>query len=454
MPPSCPKRRRRPPAADGARGSARGTLAGDQRELGGPIQALDPRLLAQRGRRSAHRPPRDELDRAGGWPCSGWPCRRGGAPGVAARRCSSPCRASRRRSAACRPRRRPSPIDTPRARAMPARRSARRSARGARDAAACGSGASLTGAACIVRSRTSRQESPSLSSAGRPMIERGRELDGLQHDAVGDRVGRRDVVGAGEHGDAGGLEDADVGGRRGHDAVTLTANSTPAARRRRPARPSPKAISSSQQDSHCSAQAASCATVASAGAARVREHAQRRRAGAQRAARGASSSARRRLARDRAAGGTSTRREPRAATSASERRERDEQQRAVVAVEHVARSTASRRRGSPSASRLSSVCETIVPSTTGSVSRARPRRRATISAREGSPRRAGSVADISTPMNVPCIASRRFARAPGRRGGEDRVPGERARRTSRRTSARARRGPGRAWRRAARRARA
>ena len=50
-----------------------------------------------------------------------------------------------------------------------------------------------------------------------------------------------------------------------------------------------------------------------------------------------------------------------------------------------------------------------MPSTTGSVSRARPRRRATISAREGSPRRAGSVADISTPMNVPCIASRRLA---------------------------------------------
>ena len=61
------------------------------------------------------------------------------------------------------------------------------------------------------------------------------------------------------------------------------------------------------------------------------------------------------------------------------------------------------------ASRLSSVCETIVPSTSGRVSRARPSRRETISAREGSPRRAGSVADMSTPMNVPCIASRRLA---------------------------------------------
>ncbi len=63
-----------------------------------------------------------------------------------------------------------------------------------------------------------------------------------------------------------------------------------------------------------------------------------------------------------------------------------------------------------SASRFRSVWETIVPSTTGSVSRARPRRRATISAREGSPRRAGSVVDMSTPMNVPCIASLRLAR--------------------------------------------
>ncbi len=50
-----------------------------------------------------------------------------------------------------------------------------------------------------------------------------------------------------------------------------------------------------------------------------------------------------------------------------------------------------------------------MPSTTGSVSRGRPMRRATISAREGSPRRAGSVADISTPMKVPCSASRRRA---------------------------------------------
>ena len=58
-----------------------------------------------------------------------------------------------------------------------------------------------------------------------------------------------------------------------------------------------------------------------------------------------------------------------------------------------------------SASTLSSVWETSVPTTTGSASRGRPSRRATISAREGSPRRAGSVADISTPTAVPCQAS-------------------------------------------------
>ena len=66
-----------------------------------------------------------------------------------------------------------------------------------------------------------------------------------------------------------------------------------------------------------------------------------------------------------------------------------------------------------SASTLSSVCETIVPSTTGRCSRALPIRRATTNARAGSPRRAGSVADMSTPMNVPCSASTSRTRARG-----------------------------------------
>ena len=67
-----------------------------------------------------------------------------------------------------------------------------------------------------------------------------------------------------------------------------------------------------------------------------------------------------------------------------------------------------------SASRLSKVCETSVPSTTGKRSRMRPSRRATISAREGSPSLAGRVADISTPIIVPRAVSRRRTRTPGR----------------------------------------
>ncbi len=59
------------------------------------------------------------------------------------------------------------------------------------------------------------------------------------------------------------------------------------------------------------------------------------------------------------------------------------------------------------------VCETIVPRTTGRFSRGRPVLRATTTAREGSPSRAGNVEDISTPMKVPCIASNRRTRARG-----------------------------------------
>src|SRR5207253_1474217 len=60
------------------------------------------------------------------------------------------------------------------------------------------------------------------------------------------------------------------------------------------------------------------------------------------------------------------------------------------------------------------VWETSVPSTTGSRSRTRPSRRATISALEGSPSRAGKVADIRTPIITPRAASRLRTRAPGR----------------------------------------
>ena len=103
-----------------------------------------------------------------------------------------------------------------------------------------------------------------------------------------------------------------------------------------------------------------------------------------------------------------------------------------------------------SATTFSSVWETSVPSTAGRRSRGRPSRRATISARDGSPSRAGSVADIRTPIVVPCIASAK--RGPGvRHGGlEDRVPGDRAPDHRQAHDARGRRAPRRAGSRRAR----
>ena len=59
------------------------------------------------------------------------------------------------------------------------------------------------------------------------------------------------------------------------------------------------------------------------------------------------------------------------------------------------------------ATMLSSVCETSVPMITGNVSRMRPVRRESESARAGSPSRAGRVADISTPIIVAEVTSRR-----------------------------------------------
>ena len=61
--------------------------------------------------------------------------------------------------------------------------------------------------------------------------------------------------------------------------------------------------------------------------------------------------------------------------------------------------------------------------TVGSSSRGRPRRRATTSARDGSPRRAGSVADISTPMDVPLQRVAALTRVARQRRAQDRVPG-------------------------------
>ena len=94
-----------------------------------------------------------------------------------------------------------------------------------------------------------------------------------------------------------------------------------------------------------------------------------------------------------------------------------------------------------SASTLSIVCETIVPITTGVVSRGRPARRATISARAGSPRRAGSVADISTPIARALEGVHARERTVRQSGAEDLVPGERAQHHRRAHQPRARRAP-------------
>ena len=72
---------------------------------------------------------------------------------------------------------------------------------------------------------------------------------------------------------------------------------------------------------------------------------------------------------------------------------------------------------------LSIVCETRVPSRTGKVSRMRPVRRESDSARAGSPRRAGRVADISTPIIVAEVTSRRRTGRLGSAARDDPVPG-------------------------------
>ena len=128
-----------------------------------------------------------------------------------------------------------------------------------------GSGLSRPGAACIVRRRTSRQERPSLTQRGQAHDQRGGELDRLQDDPVGERIGRRHVVGAGEHRHAGGLEDADVGRRGGDEGGDVDREQhAAAAARRPPARRARAPSAAASSDSHCSAQAPSCASVATA----------------------------------------------------------------------------------------------------------------------------------------------------------------------------------------------
>ena len=92
------------------------------------------------------------------------------------------------------------------------------------------------------------------------MMHGGGDLDDLQDDAVGERVGGGDVVSAGEHGDARGLEDADVGRRGGDDGGDVDGEQHRRGAGDPDAVSRPSAISSSQQDIHCSPHAPSCSS--------------------------------------------------------------------------------------------------------------------------------------------------------------------------------------------------
>ena len=110
-----------------------------------------------------------------------------------------------------------------------------------------------------------------------------------------------------------------------------------------------------------------------------------------------------------------------------QRRDRGEQQRVLVAAEEVDRGEHDRAEDRSARGCSAASGRRACPSTTGRFSRGRPVRRATTSAREGSPRRAGSVEDISTPMNVPCMASdSRIAGAWAARPGGSRARRRRA----------------------------
>ena len=92
-----------------------------------------------------------------------------------------------------------------------------------------GRAGSLTGVACIARSRTSRQDMPSLSSAGMPMQDRGRDLDRLEDHAVGDAVAMPTCQPACSTAAHAAWKTPRFAGVAGSTAVMLTANSTAAA---------------------------------------------------------------------------------------------------------------------------------------------------------------------------------------------------------------------------------
>ena len=175
--------------------------------LPGAVEPLDARLLAHRRAAVGHRARHHELDGQARGRVAARPA--GAVARQAALHVGAPARVERAVAAAQHVHPRLGHRAARRGRAA----SRRRRPRAPTARAPCSSRGRRTGVACIVRRRTSRQESPSFKQRGQAHDQRGRELDRLQHDPVGDRFGRGDVVGAGEHRHAGGLEDADVRGR-------------------------------------------------------------------------------------------------------------------------------------------------------------------------------------------------------------------------------------------------
>src|SRR6478672_5021155 len=151
------------PASQGVKSRTRGRLY--QRQLGPAIERLDARLLAAGGAAIGHRDGQRELH---GQPRAGVRARPpGGVPAQALVEIDGPARVERAVAAAQQihpclghdrglRRRRGDPYAL--ARAPPRRR------------ADAGTGSSCTGLACRARRRTSRQLSPSVSSAGAPMM--------------------------------------------------------------------------------------------------------------------------------------------------------------------------------------------------------------------------------------------------------------------------------------------
>ena len=224
-------------------------------------------------------------------------------------------------------------------------------------------------------------------------------------------------------------------GVAGTTAVTLTANRTAAAAPMLTWWSRPRAANSAQQASSCRAHAPSWATRRDRAAARVLEDVQPGPDLDQSAARiEATARADPALPLARTKTGASS-----TATSSSSGARRDQEELLGARVEEVGGETMIPP-SSGRATMLSAVWETSVPISTVKVSRIRPTRRASTIALAGSPSRAGSVADISTPIIVAEVTSRRRTGRPGSaaraietqepRAGEHRRPTIRAQATS------------------------